>query len=199
MFVFLQIHPNFFLNWLFRQIVALSRQICTIPWLFRFRSREILEYGHIEQIGGFQPNWGWNLSLCSGGYLDSLLETAWGALTILPKCTLSWAQYIWQQRHFWAFVFSSRTVHIWAWSQLSVCSRTPTVHATTISRFLWIFSPNGPSFLEHSTIRQVIWPNPGTLATGRVGFVSTNVHIRWNSVYTAFHRIGLCGNEWTGS
>jgi len=31
------------------------------------------------------------------------------------------------------------------------------------------------------------------------GFVQTNVRIQWNSVYKAFHQIGLCGNERSGS
>jgi len=30
-------------------------------------------------------------------------------------------------------------------------------------------------------------------------FARTNVRIRWNPVYKAFHRIHLCGNERSGS
>jgi len=37
----------------------------------------------------------------------------------------------------WAFVFGSKTGHIWARSQLSVCSHTPTVHSTSLSFFIF--------------------------------------------------------------
>jgi len=39
----------------------------------------------------------------------------------------------------WAFVFGSRTEPIWAPSQLSLYTHTPTAHSTAISRFLCNF------------------------------------------------------------
>ena len=44
-----------------------------------------------------------------------------------------------------------------------MCSRTPTVHITTISRFLYNFFQTWPLILGQHTIHQVIWPSPCTL------------------------------------
>jgi len=88
---------------------------------------------------------------------------------------------------FGAFVLGSRIAHICALSQMSMCSCTPTLHSTTISRFVYIFfqqtsrnrkneGPLFPIFFHkfkvalhffHHTIRQVIWPCPCTLAESR--------------------------------
>jgi len=47
-------------------------------------------------------------------------------------------------------IFSSRTEPIWAPSPLFVCSHTPTVHSTTISRFLCNCFPRmAPQFFGH--------------------------------------------------
>ena len=43
----------------------------------------------------------------------------------------------------WAFIFGSRNEHIWALSQLSLCTYNSAVYTTTISWFLGIFS-KGP-------------------------------------------------------
>jgi len=42
---------------------------------------------------------------------------------------------------------------------------TPTVHSTTISRFLRTFFTEWPLILVVITIHQLIWPSPGTLIT----------------------------------
>jgi len=52
-------------------------------------------------------------------------------------------------------------------SQLSVCSYTPTVHSTTISRFPYNFFRMWPLIFCQHKIHQVIWPSPGTLAESR--------------------------------
>jgi len=62
-----------------------------------------------------------------------------------------------------AFVFGSRIVQICALSQLSVCSHTPTVYSTTISRFTCNIFSEWPLNFFVSTIHLVIWPSPGTL------------------------------------
>ena len=52
---------------------------------------------------------------------------------------------------------------IWAPSQLSVCSHTPTVQSTTISRFPYNYFRMWPLIFCQHTIYEVIWPIPGTL------------------------------------
>ena len=64
---------------------------------------------------------------------------------------------------FWAFVFGSRTEPIWAPSQLSLCTHTPTAHLTVNFPFPCIFFPKWPRIFCQHAIHQVIWPSPGTL------------------------------------
>ena len=52
---------------------------------------------------------------------------------------------------------------IYAPSQLSLCTHTPTTHSPAISRFPCNFFRKWPIICLVSMIRQVIWPSPGTL------------------------------------
>jgi len=61
----------------------------------------------------------------------------------------------------WAFVFGSRTAHICAQHQLSVCFHSLTAHSVANSRFFCFLSKLLIFFV--STIRQVMWPSHGTL------------------------------------
>ena len=81
------------------------------------------------------------------GYRDSLSETAQEAVTIARECAHRWAQYMWQQRHSLSVCISSRIGHIWALSQLSLCTHNPTHSVYNyFSIFEQFFAPNGPSF-----------------------------------------------------
>ena len=62
----------------------------------------------------------------------------------------------------WSFVFGSRTEPIWAPSQLSLCTHTPTARSTAISRSPCDFFPAWPLIFCQHTIHQVILPSPGT-------------------------------------
>ena len=57
--------------------------------------------------------------------------------------------------------------------------------------FRAIFFPEWPLICWIITIHQVIWPSPGTLGTVKVGCFWSNLRIRWNPIYKAFHRIRL--------
>jgi len=64
----------------------------------------------------------------------------------------------------------SELAPICAPSQMSLCTHTPIAHSPAISRFPCNFFPKWPLILLVSTIRQVIWPTSGTLATLRSGY-----------------------------
>ena len=67
----------------------------------------------------------------------------------------------------WAFVFGSRIGHIWALSQLSLCTHNSDCLLSVVQLFLEfraIFFPEWPLIFLIITIHQVIWPSPGTLA-----------------------------------
>ena len=86
------------------------------------------------------------------GYRDSLLETVQEAVAIAPKCAHNWAQYMWQQRHL--FFESLHLVlglrKIAPWVNCPYAPTTPTIHSTTISRFLCNFFPRmAPHFVCH--------------------------------------------------
>jgi len=102
----------------------------------------------------------------SWGYQDSLLETTREAPTI-------WYQGVPRWVIFERLCSFQDWAHepIWAPSQLSVCSHTPTVHSTTISRFPYSFFRMWPLIFCQHTIHQVIWPSPGTLCIMTRSFV----------------------------
>jgi len=65
--------------------------------------------------------------------------------------------------NFWAFVFGFRIGHIWALSQMSLCTHNPDRSQTTyFSISVNFFPPNGASIFVIA-IHQVIWPSPSTL------------------------------------
>jgi len=111
--------------------------------------------------------------------------------------------------NFWVYVFDSRTAPICALSQMSLYIHTTTAQLPTISRFPCIFSRAAPHFFV-STIRQVIWPSPGTLVartnmscrtyerarTRHVTHMNLSCHIYgWASHVTYID--GACHNMWT--
>jgi len=53
----------------------------------------------------------------------------------------------------WAFVFGSRIEPIWALSQLSLCTHTPTAQTTTVSRYLYNFFSGWPNGSEGTGTR----------------------------------------------
>ena len=87
------------------------------------------------------------------GCWDSLLETAREAPTILPKCAVSWAPWMWQKRH-------SLGVCIWFqdWAHLSPESPFPMLphpHRSQNNYFsisVQFFFPRGPSFFWSARI-----------------------------------------------
>jgi len=70
---------------------------------------------------------------------------------------------MWLQKYSLSVCIGFRTDPIWVPSQLSVCSHTPTLLATTISRFPYNFFQIWPFIFCQHTIHQVIWPSLGTL------------------------------------
>jgi len=83
-----------------------------------------------------------------------------------------------RQIFFWAFVFVISTEPIWAPSQLSLCTHTPTAHSTAISRFLCNFFFKQPLIFCQHTIHQVIWPGPGTLSAGEYHFLRPGTYVQ---------------------
>jgi len=71
------------------------------------------------------------------------------------------------------------------WVNCPCAPTTPTVHSTTISRFLCNFFPRlAPHFLI-ITIHQVIWPSPGTLP-GMLQVFRNNLKIFWHHIAIFF-------------
>ena len=113
------------------------------------------------------------------GYRDSLLETAQEAVTIANTRKHSRTQ---QETILWAFVFGSRTEPIWAPSQLSLCTHTPTARSTTIS---W-FPCNWPLIFCQHAIHQVIWQSPGTRVPDSL----------WETAQEAITVASKCSHTW---
>jgi len=99
------------------------------------------------------------------GYRDSILETVRETPTFGYQEVPRWAQYTWHKKYSLSVRIGFRTDPIWAPSQLSVCSHSPTVHYTTISWFPYNCFRMRPLIFCQHTIHQVIWPSPGTLVT----------------------------------
>jgi len=77
------------------------------------------------------------------------------------------------------------------WVKCPCAPTIPTIHCTTISRFLCSFFPRmAPQFFLVSTIHQVIWPSPGTFKVplGRVfkNLSGTNRLLSFISLLEAF-------------
>jgi len=99
------------------------------------------------------------------GYRDSLLETAQEAVTIACTRVHRWAQEMWQKIHSLSVCISSRIGHIWAPSQLSLCTHNPAHSLYNYFSISEQFFPRmAPRFFGY-TIHQVIWPSPSTLFT----------------------------------
>jgi len=83
------------------------------------------------------------------GYRDPLLETAQDAVTMASPRVHRWAQYLWQKKYFWAFVFGSGMSTSGPWVNCPYAPNSDCLLYNYFSIFVQFFAPNGPSFFGH--------------------------------------------------